>query len=83
MDIKQVIAKYEEQLLSLPNVQGVGEGEKKGKKVIKVLVTHKVPVSTLRPEEVIPKTLEEYETDVEEIGTVIAQEGDQKEGNEP
>ena len=83
MDIKQVIAKYEEQLLSLPNVQGVGEGEKKGKKVIKVLVTHKVLVSTLRPEEVIPKTLEEYETDVEEIGTVIAQEGDQKEGNEP
>lgn len=83
MDIKQVIAKYEEQLLSLPNVQGVGEGEKKSKKVIKVLVTHKVPVSTLRPEEVIPKTLEEYETDVEEIGIVIAQEGDQKEGNEP
>ena len=83
MDIKQVIAKYAGQLLSLLNVQGVGEGEKEGKKVINVLVTHKVSVSTLRPEEVIPKILEGYEIDVEEIGTVITQEGNQKEGNEP
>jgi hypothetical protein len=71
--IEAVKRQHEEQLLRLPNVTGVGIGEKAGKVVIKVFVTHKVPESALRPQEIVPKTLEGYETDVEEIGIVTAQ----------
>ena len=73
MSIEPVKRKYEEQLMRLPNVTGVGIGEKAGKEIIKVFVTHKVPLSALQPQEVIPKMLEGYETDVEEIGVVMAQ----------
>lgn len=73
MDIESVKREYEEQLMGMPNVAGVGIGEKEGKEVIKVFVTHKVPESTLQPEEVVPKILEGYETDVEESGTFMAQ----------
>ena len=65
--------KYEDQLLSLPNVNGVGIGQKAGKEVIKVFVTRRVTLSALQPNEVIPKILEGYETDVEEIGVVTSQ----------
>jgi hypothetical protein len=73
MSIESVKSKYEDQLMQLPNVTGVGIGQKSGKEVIKVFVTHKVPESTLQPHEVVPKTLEGYETDVEDIGYVTAQ----------
>jgi hypothetical protein len=73
MNIDAIKKKHEEQLLQLPNVTGVGIGEKAGKEVIKVFVTHKVPESALQPQEVVPKTVEGYETDVEEIGVVTAQ----------
>ena len=73
MDIEAVRQKYSDQLMQLPNVIGVGTGEKAGKEVIKVFVTHKVPVSALQPEEVVPQTLEGQEIDVEEIGVVTAQ----------
>jgi hypothetical protein len=73
MSIDAVKMKHEEQLMRLPNVMGVGIGEKVGKTVIKVFVTHKVPESILRPHEIIPKLLEGYETDVEEVGVVMAQ----------
>jgi len=73
MSIETVKEKNEERLMRLPNVTGVGIGEKGGKEVIKVFVTHKVPDSALQPQEVVPKRLEEYETDVEEIGVVTAQ----------
>lgn len=73
MGIEAVKMKYEEQLMRLPNVTGVGIGEKEGKQVIKVFVTYKVPESTLQPQEIVPKSLEEYETDVEGIGVVTAQ----------
>jgi len=59
--------------MRLPNVTGVGIGEKAGKPVIKVFVTHKVPESALQPQEVVPKALEGWETDVEESGVVMAQ----------
>lgn len=71
--IETIRQKYEDQLMELPNVTGVGIGEKAGKKVIKVFVTQKVPESDLQPQQVVPKFLEEYETDVEEIGSVTAQ----------
>jgi len=73
MSIKAVKMKHEEQLMRLPNVTGVGIGEKAGKAIIKVFVTHKVPESALRPQEIVPKSLEGYETDVEEIGVITAQ----------
>ena len=73
MTIEAAKMKYEEQLMSLANVTGVGIGEKEGKAVITVFVTQKVPASALQPQEVIPKRLEEYETDVQEIGYVTAQ----------
>ena len=43
MHIEQVIAKHTEALMQLPNVIGVGLGEKRGHAVIKVLVTRKLP----------------------------------------
>jgi hypothetical protein len=73
MTIEAVQQQHQDELMRLPNVVGVGIGEKGGKPVIKVLVTRKVPVSSLKPEEVIPKTLGGYRTDVEEIGSVSAQ----------
>ncbi len=74
MNIEAVQKKYEEQLMRLPNVTGVGIGEKAGKKVLKVFVTRKVPASSLQPQEIVPETLEGYETDVEEIGVITAQD---------
>ena len=73
MSINASKVKHEEQLMGLPNVTGVGIGEKAGKPVIKVFVTHKVPESDLRPREIVPKSIDGYETDVEEIGVVTAQ----------
>ncbi|MFA4875669.1 MAG: hypothetical protein WC690_10060 [bacterium] len=73
MSIEAVKEKNEERLMRLPNVTGVGIGEKAGKAVIKVFVTHKIPESALQPQEIVPKALEGYETDVEEIGVVTAQ----------
>lgn len=73
MSIEFVQKKYEDQLLRLPNVNGVAIGQKAGKEVIKVFVTHRVPETLLRAEEIVPKTLEGYATDVEELGTITAQ----------
>ena len=73
MTIEAAKMKHESQLMRLPNVTGAGIGEKDGKAVIVVFVTQKVPASALQPQEVVPKWLEEYETDVREIGYVTAQ----------
>jgi hypothetical protein len=73
VSIESVRKKYEEQVMKLPNVTGIGIGKKGRKEVIKVFVTHKVPKSALQSHEIIPKTLDGYETDVEEIGIVTAQ----------
>jgi hypothetical protein len=64
MTIEAVMRKYEYQLMQLPNVTGVGIGEKNGEQVIIVFVTQKVKKSALRPQDVIPKTLEGWDTDV-------------------
>lgn len=73
MSIEFVRRKYEEQLLQLPNVIGVGIGEKSGEEIIKVFVSRKLPEAALRPQDVVPKLLEGYETDVEVIGVITAQ----------
>lgn len=64
-NIESVMRKYEEQIMRLPNVTGVGIGEKAGKDVIIVFVRKKLPESALHSEDIIPKTLEGYETDVQ------------------
>ncbi len=73
MSIEDIKRKHEDQLMQLPNVTAVGIGESDGKEVIKVFVTHKVPESDLQPQEIVPKKLEGWETDVEEIGVVTQQ----------
>ncbi len=73
MSIEAAKMKHEEKILRLPNVTGIGIGEKARKKVIKVFVTHKVPENALKVHEIIPKSLDGYETDVEEIGVVTIQ----------
>jgi hypothetical protein len=62
MTIEAAKMKHEERLMRLPNVTGVGIGEKEGKAVIVVFVAQKVPASTLQPQELIPKRLESYAT---------------------
>lgn len=73
MDIENVKKQHEEHLMQLPNVVGVGIGEKAGEPIITVFVTQKVPESSLQPQEIIPRTLDGHKTDVVEIGNVTAQ----------
>ena len=61
MSIESVMRKYEIQLMRLPNVTGVGIGEKQGKEVIMVFVKKKVSESALQPSEIIPEMLEGYD----------------------
>lgn len=73
MAIDEVRKRHEDRLLALPNVAGVGIGERGGKPVIKVFVTRKVPESALGVDERVPASLEGYEVDVEEIGVIQAE----------
>ncbi len=73
MTIDEAKRRHENEFLALPNVAGVGIGERGGKPVIKVFVTEKVPESMLAAEERVPASLEGYEVDVEEIGVVEAE----------
>jgi hypothetical protein len=70
MDIHTVKKMFEEELLQLPNVTGVGIGKKGNKSCIKVFVTKKVPANELSEKEIVPKTLQGWDTDVEEIGEI-------------
>jgi hypothetical protein len=71
--IAEVKARHEADLLALPNVTGVGIGERNGKPVIKVFVTQKLPETDLASEERVPASLDGYEVDVEAIGFIEAQ----------
>ena len=76
MDLEQTLKKYKNDLLSLNNVVGIGQGikEKDGKmleeKCIKVLVNNKLPKKELSSYEQVPQSLEKNETDVIEVGEV-------------
>jgi hypothetical protein len=74
ISIAEAKSRHEAELLALPNVTGVGIGERAGKPVIKVFVTEKVPESQLAPGERVPTSLDGHEVDVEAIGFVEAQE---------
>ena len=72
--IAEAKARHEADLLALPNVTGVGIGQRDGKPVIRVFVSEKLPESDLAPEERVPASLDGYEVDVEAIGSIEAQE---------
>ena len=74
MTIHEVLRQHEDRLLSLPNVTGVGIGIRGDRTVIKVLVTHKVRASDLRPDERVPGILDGFETDVDEGGIFQAED---------
>lgn len=73
MKIESAMRKHEEEVMRLPNVVGIGIGKKGRKNVIKVFVTHKVSESVLQSNEIIPKVLDGYDTDVEETGVITTQ----------
>lgn len=75
MTLQEVKEQHEIRLMGLPNVVGVGIGEKDGQPVIKVFVTRKVAEASLNPQEIIPKHLGQYLVDVEEIGKIVADAG--------
>jgi hypothetical protein len=63
----------------LQNVVGVGIDEKvvdgvpTGVMVVKFLVRHKLPLSTILKSELLPKSVAGFETDVEEVGLILPQ----------
>lgn len=66
--IEKVRQKYFSYLLSLPNVVGVGFGWlNDGRKVIKVLVTNKLPEFLLDVSECVPVILDGFRTKVVEL----------------
>ncbi|MFW6006846.1 MAG: hypothetical protein ACOCQ5_02570 [Halanaerobiales bacterium] len=71
---QEILEKYREIFLERKNVVGVGYGkkEKNGKstdeEAIVVLVKKKLPSNKLKEEEIIPQQVENYKTDVIEVG---------------
>ena len=85
-EIIKVKEKYEQRLLSFPNVVGLGVGIKQmrnspdgsqgistNRLCLKIYVQKKVSKDKLRREEIIPQKIAGIETDVEEVATLKAQ----------
>ncbi len=64
MNIAEVLRQHEAELLRLPNVTGVGVGERDGEQVLIVFVREKVPASELAPGDVVPRHVAGVPTDV-------------------
>jgi hypothetical protein len=75
--IQYVIEKHKEELMKKPNVVGVAFGEKvvqgkpTGKPSLVIFVKKKLPLSSLRPTDVIEPEIEGVETDVVETGELV------------
>lgn len=75
----EVQSKYSDELMQKANVQGTAvglakvHGEYTDKIALVVLVSRKVPVSELAPEDIIPRELDGVPVDVQEIGFLTAQ----------
>lgn len=67
-EIHAVLERHTAALLVLPNVIGVGIGERGGSPVIVVGVTEQVPSDELAPDERIPERLDGYNVDVRVLG---------------
>jgi hypothetical protein len=72
MEIEAVVRKHEDALLAYPNVNAVGIGERAGRTVIKVMVVRKIPEASLQPDQILPKEVEGFGLDVEEVGEITA-----------
>jgi len=65
-------------LMCMPNVVGVGKGHKHirgectGKAALTVLVRKKLPKDELPPKDIVPQSIEEADTDVIEVGDIVA-----------
>lgn len=76
--VKEIKAKYQEQLLTLPNVVGVGVGLKEtngeftDQIAIIVNVSKKMPSVDLPPDAIVPPEIEGIATDVQQTGEMRA-----------
>ena len=68
MSIEDVISKYEDELLSKKGVVGVGVGECNGKPCMKVYVVK----ITDELKKQIPKQLDGFPVELEEVGEIMA-----------
>jgi hypothetical protein len=70
---------YQDTLLTLPNVVGVGIGMQQkggrptGEVALVVMVSRKVDAASLAEKDVIPAEIEGVPVDVQEVGTIRAQ----------
>ncbi len=72
--LQALIQKHTPALMALPNVVGVGRGEEQGRAVIVVLVSRKLPLEALKPEERVPRQLGGVRVRVQEIGLIQAEQ---------
>lgn len=74
--VRVVKAAHEKELLRKANVVGVGiglrsrDGQPTDELAIVVSVTHKVPLESLRPRDVVPRELEGVPVDVQAVGVI-------------
>jgi hypothetical protein len=74
--IQEIKARYEDELLAMANVIGVGVGlRRKGgvtseEPVLVVLVSHKFPRAQLAEKDLVPDRIEGVPVDVQEIGFI-------------
>ncbi len=76
--VSSVKEAFKEDLLSKPNVIGVGvglrerEGEMTDEIVLVVLVTKKLPATEIEPDDLIPAEIQGVPVDVQEVGEIAA-----------
>jgi hypothetical protein len=76
--VKQIKIKYEQQLMNLANVVGLGvgfkqiQGQSTGSVALVVNVEHKKPLAELSQQDIIPTELEGVPVDVQEVGKFTA-----------
>ncbi len=76
--VLQALRESAPKILELPNVVGVGQGQKHvcgkciGKPAVTVLVSKKLPKKDLGSSEIVPKSIADADTDVIEVGKIRA-----------
>jgi hypothetical protein len=76
--VKETKIKYEQQLMTLANVIGVGigfkqtEGNPTGQVALVVNVAQKKPLNELQQQDIIPAMLDDVPVDVQEVGKFTA-----------
>jgi hypothetical protein len=89
MKIEEARSKYERQLLGKPNVVGVMTGHKVrgGERInelsIVCLVEKKLAAETLQKKELVPTTIQDFPTDVIQVGKLRAFDIDKKARHRP